>query len=70
MVCVPCVFIPILLLLWRFLLQPIFLKLWKIKSNKGENPDENQAPPELVKTCENGVCSMGWKSSQKTSKTE
>lgn len=68
MVCVPCVFIPILLLIWRFLIQPIVLKLWKYRVHRS-NSENDKAPPELVKKCDNGVCSMAWEKPQ-TSKIE
>lgn len=60
MVCVPCVFIPIVLLIWRFLIQPLLMKIWQYRNKGKENAEENDAPPQLVKTCENGVCSMRW----------
>lgn len=68
MVCVPCVFIPILLLLWRFLIQPLVIKLWQLRMKRKDAVEEG--PPQLVKKCENGVCSMAWERSPKTSKVE
>ncbi|EFN80205.1 hypothetical protein EAI_04153 [Harpegnathos saltator] len=63
MVCVPCFAIPILLIIWRFLLQPILVKLWRLRSQEKEV--KNGEPcPDLVKECKNGTCTLSWKDNQ------
>lgn len=64
MVCVPCVIVPILLLIYRFLIQPILMKFWY----RGKKEGENKESPELVKECKNGVCTMSWKSNKTEAK--
>ena len=66
MVCVPCVIVPILLLIFRFLIQPILMKFWY----RGKK-EEGEKKPELVKECKNGVCTLAWKSNKsEPSKTD
>ena len=68
MVCLPCVAVPILLLFWRFLIQPLIMKFWQYKvKNKGESDEQ---PPQLVKKCDNGVCTLGWEKTPKVAKVE
>ena len=67
MACIPCVVIPILLLIFRFLIQPILLKLW---CRKKEGEGEKKNPPTLVKECKNGVCKMVWKESDDVMKVD
>lgn len=68
MVCVPCVFIPIVLLIWRFLIQPLVMKFWQYRTKNNDTIGETDVAPQLVKKCENGVCTMKWetKSQKKT----
>jgi hypothetical protein len=61
MVCVPCVIVPVLLLIFRFLIQPILIRFW-YRGNKNEG--EKKESPELVKECKNGVCTLSWKSNK------
>lgn len=60
MVCVPCVAIPILLIIWRFLIQPILVRWWQFR-NKQNEVTNNDQPPQLAKECKNGVCTLSWK---------
>lgn len=69
MVCVPCVAIPILLIIWRFLIQPILLKWWQYR-NKQKDTAKCEPPPQLVKECTNGVCTLSWKKSQDDKKSD
>ena len=67
MACIPCVAIPILLIIWRFLVQPLLLKWWQFRNKQKITADEQ--PPELIKECKNGVCTLTWKKSQENKKT-
>ncbi|CAK9800080.1 UPF0729 protein AAEL015238 [Anthophora plagiata] len=69
MVCVPCVTIPILLIIWRFLIQPLLIKWWKFK-NKEKEVTNNEQPAHLVKECKNGVCTLSWKKNEDDKKTD
>lgn len=60
MVCVPCFAIPVLLIIWRFLIQPLLLKWWQL-SDKEKGTEETQICPDLVKECKNGTCTLTWK---------
>lgn len=60
MVCVPCFIVPVLLLIFRFLIQPILMKFWY--KGKKTNEGEQKEAPELVKECKSGVCTLAWKS--------
>ncbi|KAK0098960.1 hypothetical protein PV326_011984 [Microctonus aethiopoides] len=51
-----------------FLIQPLVIKLWQLRMKRKDAVEEG--PPQLVKKCENGVCSMAWERSPKTSKVE
>ncbi|OXU24963.1 hypothetical protein TSAR_000922 [Trichomalopsis sarcophagae] len=64
MVCVPCVIVPVLLLIFRFLIQPILMKFWY----RGKKNEEKKDAPELVKECKNGVCTLSWKSNKTDAK--
>lgn len=63
MVCIPCIAIPILLIIWRFLIQPLFIKWWQFR-NKQIELTNNEQPPQLVKECKNGVCTLSWTKNQ------
>lgn len=67
MVCVPCFIVPVLLLIFRFIIQPILSKFWYTGKNDGQ---ENKQPPELVKECKDGVCTLAWKKSDQSKKSE
>lgn len=60
MVCVPCIIIPVLLIIWRFLIQPMLLNWWQFRSKQQEIKTDEQ-PPELIKECTNGICKLSWK---------
>lgn len=66
MVCVPCVAIPILLIIWRFLIQPLVLKWWQLRGKI--NKTLNDEPPQLTKECKNGVCVLSLKNKQDSTK--
>lgn len=68
MVCVPCVFIPILLLIFRFFIQPLLVKFWYRK--KDDENGEKKEPPTLVKECKDGVCKMVWKDKKDETKVD
>lgn len=57
MVCVPCVIVPVLLMIYRFIIQPILMKFWY----RGKSNEEKKDAPELMKECKNGVCTFAWK---------
>uniref|UniRef100_A0ABD2VTT1 Uncharacterized protein n=1 Tax=Trichogramma kaykai TaxID=54128 RepID=A0ABD2VTT1_9HYME len=63
MVCVPCFIGPVLLLIFRFLIQPLLLKFWYRDQVKDGG---NKNAPEVVKECNNGVCTFSWKKTNKT----
>ncbi|KOC68321.1 UPF0729 protein [Habropoda laboriosa] len=69
MVCVPCVAIPILLIIWRFLIQPLFIKWWQFK-NKQKEVMNSEQPAELIKECKNGICTLSWKNNEDNKKTD
>ena len=69
MVCIPCVIIPILLVIFRFLIQPILLKIW-CRKKEGKEGEEGKNPQTLVKECKNGVCKMVWKNSDDVMKVD
>lgn len=58
MVCVPCVAIPIFLIIWRFFIQPLFIKWWQFRNKQKELINNEQQ--QLVKECKNGVCTLSW----------
>lgn len=60
MVCVPCFAVPILLIIWRFLVQPLLIKWWELR-NKGKEAKGEEPRPELIKECKNGTCTLSWK---------
>uniref|UniRef100_A0A6M2E080 Putative conserved secreted protein n=1 Tax=Xenopsylla cheopis TaxID=163159 RepID=A0A6M2E080_XENCH len=62
MVCVPCIFIPVLLFLWRLFVQPLFLKFVWNPWAKNNDESEKKAP-EFPFTCAGGVCSYNPKKS-------
>lgn len=68
MVCVPCVAIPILLIIWRFLIRPLFIKLWQFRNNQKEIA--NDEPPRWVKECKNGVCTLSWQKGEDKQKED
>lgn len=68
MVCVPCVFIPILLLIFRFFIQPLLVKFW-FRKKEDENEDKKN-PPTLEKECKDGVCKLVWKSKKDETKVD
>ncbi|XP_026462090.1 UPF0729 protein CG18508 [Ctenocephalides felis] len=55
MVCVPCIFIPVLLFLWRLFVQPLFLKFVWNPWAKNDDDSKNKTP-EFPFTCAGGVC--------------
>lgn len=63
MVCIPCVAIPILLIIWRFLIQPLFIKWWQFR-NKQIKLTNNEQPPQLEMECKNGACTLSWTKNQ------
>ncbi|XP_048515288.1 UPF0729 protein CG18508 [Athalia rosae] len=72
MVCVPCVIAPVVLLLWRYLIQPLLIRLWNFWRNiKSDNGQQVVAePPQLVKECNEGGCKLSWAKNQKSVKVE
>lgn len=64
MVCLPCVAIPILLLIWRFIIQPIIMK-FKGMLMSGTNEDGEKV--ELVKDCKDGKCALSWRKTESQS---
>lgn len=62
MVCVPCFIVPVFLLIFRFIILPILTKFWYKEKNDGQ---ESNQPPELVKECKDGVCTLAWKNQTK-----
>lgn len=66
MVCVPCIAVPILLIIWKFLIQPLILKWWQF-NNKIKCTNEDEQPSDLVKDCKNGICTLAWKKTNKDS---
>lgn len=68
MVCVSCFAIPIVLIIWRFLIQPLLIKLWQLKNLGKEVKD--QPCPTLVKECQDGTCTLSWKDNRDTVKKE
>lgn len=54
MVCVPCIFIPILLFIWHKFIQPFVLKFWNPWEKK--DADGNVKETEFPFTCNGGVC--------------
>ncbi|OAD61479.1 hypothetical protein WN48_00421 [Eufriesea mexicana] len=59
MVCIPCIAIPILLIIWRFLIQPLLIEWWQFR-NKQKELTNNEQPRQLVKKCKDGVCTLSW----------
>lgn len=70
MVCVPCVAVPIFLIIWRFLIQPLLIKWWQIGRDKEKETKGDQSCPELVKECRNGICTLAWKNNQDVKKSD
>lgn len=68
MVCLPCVAVPIVLIIWRFFIQPLIVKWWEYKY--GKNGDKTQQVPTLSKECKNGVCTLSWKAQLDALKNE
>ncbi|XP_077291519.1 UPF0729 protein AAEL015238 [Arctopsyche grandis] len=54
MVCVPCIFIPVLLYIWHKFIQPYVLKFWNPWAKKDEKGDVVQT--EFPFTCSGGAC--------------
>ena len=63
MVCVPCFAVPIFLIIWRFLIQPLLIKWWQLR-NKGKEAKGDEPCPDLIKECKNGTCTLSWKDNQ------
>jgi len=61
MVCVPCFAVPIILIIWRFLIQPLLIKWWQLRSKGQEEIKGDQPCPDLIKECKNGTCTLSWK---------
>ena len=57
MVCIPCVAIPIFLVIYKFIIMPLIQYFWKLTTG-----EEKKA--ELVKDCKNGVCTLSWKKNE------
>lgn len=69
MVCIQCIAAPILLIIWRFLIQPLILKWWQYgKKMKCAKEDQDEQPADLVKDCKNGVCTLAWKKTNEDAK--
>ncbi|EZA62596.1 hypothetical protein X777_10226 [Ooceraea biroi] len=69
MVCVPCFAVPVFLIIWRFLIQPLLTKWWQLR-NKGEDTKENPSCPVPVKECKNGTCTLSWKDNRDVKKSD
>lgn len=54
MVCVPCIFIPVLLFIWHKFIQPYVLKFWNPWAKEDEKGDVVQT--EFPFTCNGGAC--------------
>lgn len=62
MVCVPCIAVPLLLIIWRFIVQPLLMKWWQFRGKLDDSKGKGeQGPPQLIKDCKNGVCTLSWK---------
>lgn len=54
MVCVPCIFIPVLLFLWHKFIQPYVLRFWNPWATKDAKGQDEKT--EFPFTCQGGVC--------------
>ncbi|XP_076751283.1 UPF0729 protein CG18508-like [Xylocopa sonorina] len=68
MVCVPCIAIPIFLVIWRFFIQPLFIKWWQFRNEKKKTT--NDEVPQLVKECKNGICTLSWTKNEENKKMD
>lgn len=59
MVCVPCVFVPLLLIIYRFIIHPILKRFYNFGK---KDIDEKKEPSKPIKDCKDGVCTWKWKS--------
>lgn len=68
MVCVPCIFIPVLLFLWHKFIQPYVLRFWNPWAKKDEKG--NVVQTEFPFSCKGGVCPYPGKSNKSIDENE